>query len=417
MAQVARRISGSTTLLRSYPILSVLLQRITVGSIVKLLLGLLMALNIRAFPLVWHFRAIRPVLYAGINYQILRIRHLFSDQRVKEIALENWMDSITPIGSHPFQYSISFRSFASIDESDYNLHMSNSSYAKAMDCVNLKATMSLFPQFLRVGGLIRLAETHFQFVQEIPILANYEIRLTIGAWDEKWLLVVGRFVSKKKQEKKKESSSPSNSSSASSDSHPPSPPARPPRVPTPSPTTLFNPRITRKGEYSLRTPDPEEMGRKTDLKALAAKMLSSEEPDGAVLHTVTLTRICFKLGRITVPPAIILATNGLSRPPPPTLGAMSNPSKAVYSHANPPPHWSIVKSIASKPSGGSLKAMQHFYRGGWKTVPEGERWWEQALGGPVEQQRRERLEKLSSVEHGMNAAREMRSGFGAKVTF
>jgi hypothetical protein len=74
-----------------------------------------------------------------------------------------------------------------------------------------------------------------------------------------------------------------------------------------------------------------------------------------------------------------------------------------------------VKSIASKPCGGSLKAMQHFYRGGWKSVPEGERWWEQALGGPVEQQRRERLEQLSKVGNGMDAARELRSGFGAEI--
>jgi len=169
----------------------------------------------------------------------------------------------------------------------------------------------------------------------------------------------------------------------------------------------------------LRTPEPEELhgpGR-PQLRIVTAKLLSSEEPDGAILHTVALTRVCFKIGRITVPPAIVLATNGLSRPPPPSLGAMSDPSKSTYSHSNPPPHWSIVKSIASKPCGGNLKALQQFYRGGWRSVPHGERWWEQALGGPVEQQRRERLEQLRYVGAGMDSAREMRSGFGADKCF
>ncbi|THU99272.1 hypothetical protein K435DRAFT_964523 [Dendrothele bispora CBS 962.96] len=410
MARLAKKTSNQiTTTLRSYPIVSLLLRKLTVFNFLKLILGLLLALNIRAFPLVWHLRAIRPIFYAGIRYQIVRLQHLFSDRQTRDIALENWVDSISPVGSHPFQFCTSFRSFASIDESDYNLHMSNSSYPKALDCAQLKAAVALFPQFLRVGGLIRLAETHFQFIKEIPILANYEVRVTIGSWDEKWLHVVCRFVTRKKDESSESDLLPDMLSSL------PLKLRRPSRVVTPKSSTLFDPRISVKGESSLRTPDPEDMSRKMELRDITTKFYSTEEPDGAILHTVALTRVCFKMGRITVPPAIVLATNGLSRPPPPSLGGMSNPLKSSYSPSNPPPHWDIVKSIASKPCGGSLKAMQQFYRDGWKLVPKGEKWWEQALGGPVEQQRRERLELLSHVGMGMDSAREMRSGFGVDI--
>jgi hypothetical protein len=29
--------------------------------------------------------------------------------------------------------------------------------------------------------------THFDFIREIPIWAKYEVRITIGAWDHKWV--------------------------------------------------------------------------------------------------------------------------------------------------------------------------------------------------------------------------------------
>ena len=47
--------------------------------------------------------------------------------------------------------------------------------------------MELFPQFFRAGGTMALAGTHFHFLKEIPILAKYEVRVSIGAWDEKWV--------------------------------------------------------------------------------------------------------------------------------------------------------------------------------------------------------------------------------------
>jgi hypothetical protein len=43
-------------------------------------------------------------------------------------------------------------------------------------------------------------------------------------------------------------------------------------------------------------------------------------------------------------------------------------------------------------------------------VPEGERWWEDALGGEVEEQRLKRLEVLKVFREGMEGARSIEIG-------
>lgn len=58
---------------------------------------------------------------------------------------------------------------------------------QALDGARFKLVAQLLPKFIIAGGLIPLAGTHFQFIREIPILAKYEVRITLGAWDEKWV--------------------------------------------------------------------------------------------------------------------------------------------------------------------------------------------------------------------------------------
>ena len=47
------------------------------------------------------------------------------------------------------------------------------------------------------------------------------------------------------------------------------------------------------------------------------------------------------------------------------------------------------------------KAIAAFFKGGWKEVPESERWWEQAFAGPVEKKRATNLELIRGVKEGM----------------
>ncbi|KAJ3755219.1 hypothetical protein EV360DRAFT_73033, partial [Lentinula raphanica] len=89
--------------------------------------------------------------------------------------------------------------------------------------------------------------------------------------------------------------------------------------------------------------------------------------------------------------------HGLLFPDVDGITSSDNLAHEPYSLANPPPHWANlkVKAITSKLHGGSIKKLQTFSKGGWKEVPEGERWWEEAMDpGALELRRKENLEAL-----------------------
>jgi hypothetical protein len=136
------------------------------------------------------------------------------------------------------------------------------------------------------------------------------------------------------------------------------------------------------------------------MKALAAAQAQMTEPDGAVLHCVAVSYICFKHGRITVPPGVILPCEGFSKPPPTT-------SDVPFSPTNPPTHWKKAQALRIAPSG-NMPAFAKFLKGGWRDVPEGERWWEDALDGPIEEQRKVNLRMLDCIRKGMEATRSIR---------
>lgn len=50
-------------------------------------------------------------------------------------------------------------------------------------------------------------------------------------------------------------------------------------------------------------------------------------------------------------------------------------------------------------------AIKAFLCGGWRDVPAEERWWEQALGGVVEEKRKVTLELVQDIRHGMAGAK------------
>lgn len=122
--------------------------------------------------------------------------------------------------------------------------------------------------------------------------------------------------------------------------------------------------------------------------------LEHEEADGCVLHTVAVARLCFKVGRITVPPAVVLGSNGFT-------------GESGFSMVSPHPEWALQKKIASRPHGGSLKGLKKFMTGGWRDVPEKERWWEQVLGPEVEEQRLKNLALVEGLSLGLENARDI----------
>lgn len=151
------------------------------------------------------------------------------------------------------------------------------------------------------------------------------------------------------------------------------------------------------------------------------------EPDGAVLHCLAISEVCFKQGRITVPPAVALACEGFHRPPSvvPSAGEVLPVS---YSRENPPPCWAKVQAVRVPPTG-SMRRYKEFLKSGWRETAgmmsssvlsgnangnakengtasgAGGLWWEEALGGPIEERRLKNLPYVQAIRMGMETIR------------
>jgi hypothetical protein len=129
------------------------------------------------------------------------------------------------------------------------------------------------------------------------------------------------------------------------------------------------------------------------LKAVTAG-LTGEELDGATLYTIVISQVCFKIGRITVPPGIVFAVNGFT-------------GVSGHSLANPHPEWSEAERTMSGHLGGSPKKLKKFLAGGWKDIPESERWWDKSLGERIEAQRVKNISMITGLREGLEKAREL----------
>jgi len=129
------------------------------------------------------------------------------------------------------------------------------------------------------------------------------------------------------------------------------------------------------------------------LKAVTAGLIG-EEPDGATLYTIVISQVCFKIGRITVPPGIVFAMNGFT-------------GVSGHSLANPHPEWSEAERTMSGHLGGSAKKLKKFFAGGWKDIPESERWWDKSLGERIEAQRVKNISMVEGLRKGLEKAREL----------
>lgn len=264
--------------------------------------------------------------------------------------------------------------------------------------------------------------THYHFIREIAPLAKYEVRLTIDGWDHKWvrsflhfwvhvaerptacrffhiawtfepvdgtfiqLYIVARYVTRPTRRRHARTSPQSIS----------------------SPPTPENGSLAQNGSASVEQAVAALAQADPDQNGVAIRRPPIVEPDGAVLHCIAVSQICFKAGRITIPPAIVLASEGFTKPCADEV-AIVNGVKGdanVYSRTNPPPNWTKSQSIRVPPCG-SMEAFQAFLQGGWRDVPEGERWWEAALGGSIERKRQANLEVLNALKQGLERTRTL----------
>lgn len=96
----------------------------------KYIFLLLLAINFRSLPFAWHIRVFLPVLQLRLQYYLLRIRILFKPKEVRAKILADWGEGLCPIGANPFELVTVQNGWTSVDDADYNGHLSNSSYAK-----------------------------------------------------------------------------------------------------------------------------------------------------------------------------------------------------------------------------------------------------------------------------------------------
>ena len=227
------------------------------------------------------------------------------------------------------------------------------------------------------------------------MFSHYEMRTSVMSWDNKWIYAVTRFVTKPKKGKGKGKHAPAQSTASLSAEAPPNP-------------SLHTANGVAAG---TSTPYPSASGANSPpngamdgAKALAAQLVERPEPDGAVINCLAVSEVCCKIGRITVPPALVLAVDGFCAAP--------APGAQAYSRTNPPPHWETVRQLRGDahatlgaPVKGSLKPLRDFYTATWRDVPEGERWWETALGGEVEERRLRGLPCMQALRKGIEEAR------------
>ncbi|KAF8636053.1 hypothetical protein AX17_003837 [Amanita inopinata Kibby_2008] len=387
-------------------------------SVFKYLFYFLLLINVRSLPLGWHIRIFRPVFSIRFQHRLLKLRTLFLPRSTRDVYEDRWLDTLCLIGQHPIKTTVLYKSWASIDDCDFNGHLSNSSYAKTCDAARFKAALQMFPMFFRAGGWMALAATQYDFIREIPMFASYEVRVKLHAWDQKWVYIVCKFVTKPKKKRTIKSQAGAESPVASEDTDA----AFTASLRTPASGELSVAPGTPSGYDSAVTASQSDQEAQRALQAALSQGLSvtssstsaslnndkarfaklvQEEPDGAILHTVCISQLCFKVGRITVPPAIALACNGLP------VFSSKDESDRVYSRENPPPSWKEAKKMMARPLGGSPKRLREFFKGGWKEVPESERWWEGKGGlvGDVEERRKVGLQMMESLTRSTASAR------------
>ncbi|KAF5320554.1 hypothetical protein D9611_010687 [Ephemerocybe angulata] len=378
--------------------------------IARWVLAIILVLNVKSWPILWHVRLSRPVVRVLLRDFWHRLRVKFSSRAVGHRLEDKWLDTVPLVGMNPFEYQGVYRTRATFDECDYNIHLSNSSYAKVLDISRFEALVQLFPLLFRSGAGMALGASHFHFIREIPAMQKFEIRTTIGSWDRKWLYLVSKFVT--------QSASTSKPHFQSRDTHPPyssqctsevqySNNTATPQSPdvSPSPTTSSSSESLFDAIH-----DPSSSSSSISLPSSPSKSNFFYEPDGSLVHTVVVAKLCFKAGRLSIPPSIVLASNGFNTPTSSrrvTLSSSldSRPQLAL------PSHWAKLKRIASPTHGGSIAKLYAFYRGGWRDAQDvntgSELWWETALGGYVEVHRSAALTDLRGLQEGLECARSL----------
>ncbi|KAG8981678.1 hypothetical protein FRB90_007071, partial [Tulasnella sp. 427] len=256
---------------------------------IKLLFALLFILNWRSWPLVWHWKVWKHVF--EVRWDAWRKARAGIAQR------KRWLFERSCVNADPFEIVSTLQCYAGVDDCDYNMHLSNSCYAKSVDSARMKAAMDVFLPIFGDGGWMPLGGAQYQFIREIPLGTHYEIQSSIGGWEEKWLFLVHHYISYPSKNKRSQTASQAIGR----------PPMPGPNITAPSTPSLIDSPPRANSPKPVREPYRPPIG--IDLSKIRKPL-----PEGAVVHCVAVSLYCFKIGRITIPPRVAMIASGFGDP-------------------------------------------------------------------------------------------------------
>lgn len=144
-------------------------------SLVKILFFLLLLINSPSWPFMWHLR----VWY----YPLKAYYHVYMKGRRKYLL--DWRKSVDKAGGIK-NLTIKTHRIAGPDDCDYNMHLSNSCYAKNGDAARMDLAIQAFAPIYTPGTYMAMGASHYVFFKEIPIGSEYVMEAKLGGWGEKW---------------------------------------------------------------------------------------------------------------------------------------------------------------------------------------------------------------------------------------
>ncbi|OJJ02016.1 hypothetical protein ASPVEDRAFT_131453 [Aspergillus versicolor CBS 583.65] len=163
---------------------------------------ILLVLNLKCLPFVWHYRIFSPIIRAACRHK-LGVRHPVQPLNDHADVTVNASKG-TPTVFLPFITT----THAPLLECDYNLHKSNSTYFTDLDASRSHLLSTLCYSGLRAvdheliaegkAGMLAaiIGSVTTSFKREIPMFRQYEVWSRILTWDQKWLYIVTHFVQK-----------------------------------------------------------------------------------------------------------------------------------------------------------------------------------------------------------------------------
>lgn len=176
----------------------------------------------------------------------------------------------------------------------------------------------------------------------------------------------------------------------------------------PSPSLLPSPSFTPGTATPLQTATTSSHVISPETVKELSSLWPEDKSKGEVLHCVSVSQMCFKLGRVTVPPALVFSGAGLGLQNVTVEHITGSQTGDEQQRARVA--WNYLRTLRSKPKSTNTKntkgastskvssstPMQDLMRGGWRDVPVNERWWDQAMA-PYEEGRKERLKVVEGL--------------------